>query len=41
VILALPWAFLFVFPISVFTGALANLTSAVCGGTPLTNQLYW
>lgn len=32
---------LFVFPIGALTGALANLTVALCGGTPATNPIYW
>ena len=32
---------LMLFPIGALTGALANLTLAVCGGTPETNNLYW
>lgn len=32
---------LMVFPIGAITGALSNLTVAVCGGTPETNKLYW
>lgn len=29
------------FPIGVLTGVLSNLSTAVCGGTPDTNSLYW
>lgn len=29
------------FPIGVLTGVLTNLSTAVCGGTPETNSLYW
>lgn len=35
------YVLLMVFPIGAITGALSNLTVAVCGGTPETNKLYW
>lgn len=35
------YTLLMVFPIGAITGALSNLTVAVCGGTPETNKLYW
>lgn len=43
---ALVWAMpfliaLMLFPIGALTGALANLTVALCGGTPETNPIYW
>ena len=43
---ALFWAMpffvvLMIFPIGALTGALANLTVALCGGTPETNPIYW
>ncbi|KAI3425260.1 hypothetical protein D9Q98_009028 [Chlorella vulgaris] len=33
--------FMMVFPIGVLVGALSTLDTAVCGGTPETNSLYW
>ena len=32
---------LMIFPIGALTGALSNLTVALCGGTPETNPIYW
>ncbi|EFN57874.1 hypothetical protein CHLNCDRAFT_57000 [Chlorella variabilis] len=34
-------AVVMLFPIGTLTGALSNLNTAVCGGSPETNKLYW
>jgi len=39
--LVVPYAIVILFPIGALTGALSNLSVALCGGTPETNSWYW
>lgn len=40
-LMLIPLALAFLFPIGVITGSLTNLQVSLCSGTPQTNSLYW